>query len=454
MLPLSERVATGYGLWALTPTETLAHRPVGVQRKPWHAQYIVLQGDRLLLPSTSLDNQDPHAPSRPAGCDVAVIGAGPYGIAAAAHLRSGSALDVRVFGRPMSFWRSMPRGMLLRSRWEASHIAFPSGELSLDAFMAESGERFGAPVPLDRFIEYGTWVQQRVAPDADPRLVTSVQREDDGFALVLDDGERIRARRVVVAAGIGPFAQRPAEFDGLPGQGVSHTSEWDDLSVFSGRDVAVIGGGQSALEAAALLHEAGSRVEVIARRQSLVWLKGGVVQRRLGPFKPVFYAPTDVGPIGMSRLVAVPEAFTLFPRRAQDTMARRAIRPAGAKWLRERLVDVPLTTGRTVAAARNGDGIRLDLDDGTTRHVEHVMLGTGYRVDIGRYGFLDEDLLSAIRCADGYPVLGRGLESSVPGLHFLGAPAAWSFGPLMRFVSGTWWAGSALGRVVSARLAR
>ena len=47
--------------------------------------------------------------------DVAVIGAGPYGLSVAAHLREQS-LKVIVFGRPMSFWdRNMPVGMLLRS---------------------------------------------------------------------------------------------------------------------------------------------------------------------------------------------------------------------------------------------------------------------------------------------------------------------------------------------------
>ena len=192
----------------------------------------------------------------------------------------------------------------------------------------------------------------------------------------------------------------------------------------------------------------------MARRESLTWLKGGAIQRRLGRFKPIFYAPTDVGPLGMSRLLAVPEAFCLLPRGIQDRMARRAIRPAGAKWLRQRLLEVSLTTGHSVVAAQNGDGVQIELDDGTTRRADHVMFGTGYRVDIGRYDFLDPELLAAIRQVDGYPVLGRGLESSVAGLHFLGAPAAWSFGPLMRFVSGTWWAGSALRRAVTRRRAR
>jgi len=343
----------------------------------------------------------------------------------------------------------MPQGMLLRSRWEASHIAFPSGDLSIDAYLAETGERFSAPIPLERFIDYGSWLQQRVAPDVDRSKVTSLRRDNGGFELVTDDGLSFHAGRVVIAAGIAPFARRPSEFTHVSETGVSHTSDWDDLSGFSNHRVLVIGGGQSALETAALLHEAGSSVEVIARRPSLNWLKGGVIQRRLGPFKPVFYAPTDVGPLGMSRLLAAPLAFRRFPRRAQDVMARRAIRPAGAKWLQQRLVEVPLTMGRSVVAARNGDGMLIELDDGTSRHVDHVMLGTGYQVDVARYDFLDEDLLATIRRTDGYPILGRGLESSVPGLHFFGAPAAWSFGPLMRFVSGTWWAGNALRRVIT-----
>lgn len=381
-------------------------------------------------------------------CDVAIVGAGPYGLAAAAHLRSRNTLDVRIFGEPMSFWDSMPRGMLLRSRWEASHIGFPSGPLSLDAYVADSGARFSAPIPLECFVEYGEWVQGRIAPDVDRRRVSSVRPAESGFIVTTDDGAEFRSRCVVVAAGIERFARRPAEFEQLPEYSVSHTSDWENLSRFSGQSVVVVGGGQSALEGAALLHEAGARVEVIARRPSLTWLKGGVIQRRLGPFKPMFYAPTDVGPIGMSRLLAVPEAFRLFPRRAQDAMARRAIRPAGAKWLRQRLVDVPLTTGHAIVAARNGDGVALELDDRTTRHVDHVMLGTGYRVDIARYDFLSPDLLATVACVDGYPVLKAGLESSVRGLHFLGAPAASSFGPLMRFVSGTWWAGRALSRAV------
>ena len=79
------------------------------------------------------------------------------------------------------------------------------------------------------------------------------------------------------------------------------------------------------------------------------------------------------------------------------------------------------------------------------------MLGTGYQVDIDRYAFLPPELLAQVHRRDGYPVLGAGFESSVPGLHFVGAPAALSFGPLMRFVCGTWAAARGLTRGIVGR---
>jgi hypothetical protein len=99
---------------------------------------------------------------------------------------------------------------------------------------------------------------------------------------------------------------------------------------------------------------------------------------------------------------------------------------------------VPLTTGpRVVSPAESGGRLRLTLDDRSERVVDHAILGTGYRVDATRYSFLSDNIVSQLRRTDGFPQLGPGFESSVPGLHFLGAPAAWSFGPLMYFVSGT-----------------
>jgi len=381
--------------------------------------------------------------------EIAIVGAGPYGLAAAAHLRR-AGIDVRLLGDPMSFWRSMPSGMLLRSNWTATCIAECHGPLSLDAYCATNGARFGRPVPLARFIEYGMWVQEQVAPDADRRLVTTLDGDHSGFDLLLADGERLTARRVVVAAGIAPFAHRPSFAAELPPELCSHTSAHQDLRRFSGARVLVVGGGQSALESAALMHESSAQVEVVVRENHLNWLHGGKYQRRLGRLAPLVYAPTDVGPMGLSRLVAVPDMFRQLPRRIQDPLAYRAIRPAGAAWLGSRLQDVPITLARSIASAtpRKGE-LRVTFADGDTRTFDHVLLGTGYRVDIARYPFLAPSLLARVRRAGGYPVLGRGAESSVAGLHFIGAPAAWSFGPIMRFVSGGWYAGRSLTRLVT-----
>jgi FAD-dependent urate hydroxylase len=356
-----------------------------------------------------------------------------------------------VLGDPMGFWRSMPAGMHLRSNRSATNIAERHGPLSLDAYAAATGEDVAAPMPLDRFIRYGEWVQRRAVPDVEPREVVRVERAADGFAVTVDDGERLAARRVVVACGIARFAWRPPELSGLYPDLASHTGDHSDPLRFAGQRVAVVGSGQSALESAALMHAAGAEVEVFARAWRVVWLRGVSVYRRLGRLGPVLYAPTDVGPLWYSRLNAVPDVFRRLPRRAQVRIAARSIRPACSHWVRERLDGVPIHLGARIASVRRRDGLaELTLDDGTRRAVDHVLLGTGYRVDVARYGFLAPDLLAGLRRAGGYPVLGPGMESSIPRLHFLGAPAAWSFGPITRFVSGTWYSAAALTRVVTA----
>ena len=385
---------------------------------------------------------------------VAILGAGPYGLAVASHLRN-AGVDARVFGRPMSFWQeNMPAGMLLRSNWSATNISDRHGELSLEAYQADTGTSFTTPVPLTDFVEYGLWFQRQAVPDVDTRLVDLVERNGAGFRVSLEDGQSLEARRVVVSAGIGPFAWVPPTLSGLPPSLVTHASAHRDLASFAGKQVLVIGGGQSALESAALMHESAADVEVLVRSPHVIWLRGGTIHRKLGRATPIFYGPTDVGPIGISRLLAQVGLCRQLPDAVMRPMARRAIRPAGSRWLVERLAEVPITTDRSVGSAEEVDGrVRVELDDGSVRVVDHVLCGTGYRIDIERYEFLPSDLLQMINRANGYPHLGEGLESSVPGLHFVGAPAAWSWGPVMRFVSGTWFTGQALAKAVGTRRA-
>ncbi len=383
--------------------------------------------------------------------DVAILGAGPYGLSAASHLRN-AGVDAHVFGRPMSFWQeNMPVGMLLRSNWSATNISDRHGELSLEAYQADSGTSFRTPVPLDDFVQYGLWVQRQAVPDVDTRLVTQVDQNGAGFEIAVDDGQSLTASRVVVAAGIESFAWIPEVLRGLPPHLVSHASAHRDLGTFAGKKVLVIGGGQSALESAALMHESDVEVEVLVRSPEVIWLRGGTIHRKLGRATPIFYGPTDVGPLGISRLLAQVGFCKHIPKALMDPMARRAIRPAGSRWLVDRLADVPITTGRSVVSAEEADGrVQVVLDDGSDRVVDYVLCGTGYRIDLERYEFLAPELVQKVDRANGYPLLGQGLESSVPGLHFVGAPAAWSWGPVMRFVSGTWFTGQALAKAAGA----
>jgi hypothetical protein len=365
-------------------------------------------------------------------------------------LRTVKGLDVHAFGEPMSFWeRNMPVGMLLRSGWAASHLADLNNSLTLDAYKTASGKQFSSPVPLDCFLSYGQWFQRQVAPDLDSRKVARVERDAKGFRLTLVEGEPVIARRLAIAAGIGSFAWRPREFASIPRSLASHTSEHRDFAKFDGKQVLVVGSGQSALESAALLHESGAEVEVVARARQIRWL-GGVVSRTMQhglgtTVSRLLYAPTDVGPAGISQIVARPDWVRRFPRAMQDWLKRRSIRPAGARWLVARLQNVPMTLGRSVAsAAPVGERIKLKLDDGSEKKIDHVFLGTGYRVDATKYPFLAPELAESISCFQGFPRLGEGLEASVPGLHFLGAPSIWSFGPLMQFVVGAHYASRAL----------
>jgi len=369
--------------------------------------------------------------------DVAVIGAGPYGLSSGAHLKA-LGMEVRVFGEPMQFWADgTPPGMLLRSPREASTISDPLSSLTLEEYERAFGIKPVKRLPKDTFVNYGKWFQAQLGATVDRRNVSSLSRENGGFKLRLKDGETVTSKRVVVAAGIANFKSVPREYAGLPASRVSHCYEGRQFSDM-GKRVVVIGAGQSAIESAALLGEAGFSVELIAKIPVLRWIGMHPRLHNLGPVSKMLYSKHDIGPIGISRLVAYPNLLYRVPMWARDKIRTRAVRPAGAPWLIPRLPGVTITTSRSVVSVAEIDGeLQLKLDDGTERRVDHVLLGTGYRVDISKYEFLSESLLKEIRQLDGYPDVSAGLASSVPGLHFTGAPAARKFGPLVYFVTGT-----------------
>src|SRR4029079_16067714 len=134
---------------------------------------------------------------------VAIIGAGPYGLSVAAHLRQ-RGVDFRIFGTPLLSWRAqMPKGMFLKSEGFASNLFDPEGAHTLKRFCADRGWSYDdhtQPVPLDTFAAYGLSFQQQLVPNVEERNVVSVRCTSEGFALRLDNGDSFTARRVVVAA--------------------------------------------------------------------------------------------------------------------------------------------------------------------------------------------------------------------------------------------------------------
>jgi FAD-dependent urate hydroxylase len=275
--------------------------------------------------------QESNSASRVAECEVAVIGAGPYGLASTAHLRS-KGIEARIFGKPMEFWADkMPAGMLLRSPRVASNISDPKHAFSLEAYEASADIKPQAPLQLATFVGYGRWFQSQLMPDLDRREVASIDRRDSGFKLILEDGESLRCKRVVVATGIGAFQRIPEVFRSLPLDKVSHCYSGCDVPSFANKSVAVIGAGQSALESAALLQEAGANVEVIARIPALRWIGMHSWLHNLGPISLMLYSQHDVGPAGISRLVAAPNLVKYIPLKLRDKIRTRAVRPAGSK---------------------------------------------------------------------------------------------------------------------------
>ena len=372
-------------------------------------------------------------------CEVAVVGAGPYGLSVAAHLKH-AGIGTQVFGEPMAFWRhNMPNGMILRSPWRATHISNPDGTLSLDAYASAHGVDANKLLPLEHFVDYGDWFQKHAVPDIDRRAVRLIDAADTGFRLTLADGEVLTAGRVVIATGLRNQEYRPPAFRDLPAALVTHTSEYADFAPLRGKRVAVIGRGQSACESAALLAEADVEVEIISRGD-IHWLgaaQDATAQERAAlRLRKLLKSPAEVGPFPLSWLAEAPNLFRLLPAKLRDEFTRRCLKPGAAGWLQPRFADVTRTSGRTISGVRaHSDRIMLDLDNGA-KTFDHVLLGTGYRVDLARLAILSPRLLQKISGVDGSPLLRTGFESSVPKLHFVGSYAVKSFGPLLRFIAG------------------
>jgi thioredoxin reductase len=392
--------------------------------------------------------------------DVIVIGAGPFGLSISAHLRH-RGVEHTIVGRPMNTWRAhMPLGLFLKSEPYGSAISSPTPGYDIATYARLRGfddyvDRVG-PLSLERFLGYADWFTEQLVPDIRDVTVTNVTPSGDGFKVEFAEEAPVLARQVIVATGILPYAYLPDELSGLPSELLTHSAVHDRLDKFSGRRVAVIGGGQSSLQTAALLHEAGADVQVVMRGKQITW------EEKRNP---------DLSLVGRIRRPPVqlcegwscvvynsPDIFRLAPESIRAKKALATFPPSGAWWLRDRVDGVVevLTGHRITSAEPHGSGMRVNLDGPKQSSVEadHVIAGTGFRVDVARLSFLSEEIQASLRKRINCPLVNRASESTVPGLYFAGVNTAVSHGPGVRFISGTHGTSAQLARSVARRARR
>jgi pyridine nucleotide-disulfide oxidoreductase len=382
--------------------------------------------------------------------DVLIVGAGPYGLSLASQLRKRN-VSFRIIGQVMKFWRDMPIGMNLKSPAFGTNIYVPERGHTFPEWCRRRGLEDFEPCTMQSFAEYGLWMQKRFVPDLESEEVVNVFPGLKGFDVTLSSGKRTNARRIVFATGLSYLARIPEVLRELPRELASHTYFLSDYSNFRGKEVAVIGGGASAIEAAALVHEAGGQAQVLLRKAEAVF---DVRSERVRPMLERIREPMTV--LGAGRRHWVLQHFPLLvhflPEARRVRFVQRYLGPASPWWIKDRVLGkVPLHVKSEVTAARPvGDRVRLTIRSdghaGREMEVDRVIAGTGYDMDLARLSYLDSVLRQHILRTERLPSLSVRFESSMKGLYFIGPMSAISFGPLFRFVAGADFAARMLAR--------
>lgn len=365
---------------------------------------------------------------------LVVVGAGPYGVAAAARAIE-AGIETVVVGRPLGFWtENMPAGMFLRSGpdWHLD----ASGVHTFEAFLSERGIAAADidPVPIGVFLEYAAWFQRNKHVTVRESLVTALRANGDGsFLVTLDDGETLAAEAVVAAPGVRYFARRPGWSASLPPGLCAHTCDLVRFDDFAGARVLIVGGRQSAYEWAALLGEHGAeRVDIVHRHD---------VPR----FERVSWKFVDPY---VEQTLATPGWWRGLTAGEQEAIARQfweVGRLTLEWWLTPRLRGERFRRrpGVSVVSVQLGDPgtaddagpARVRLSDGTELSVDRIVCATGYQADVGRVPYL-AGVLDRVGTADGFPVLDETFQTTLPGLYLPGFTGTRDFGPFFGFTKG------------------
>ena len=394
--------------------------------------------------------------------DVAIIGAGPYGLSLAAHLNA-AGVENQVFGVPMEFWlQHMPKGMHLKSEGFASSLYDPGSTFTLRKYCDQNSipyQNIGLPVPLHVFAAYGQQFQQKFVPNLDCSKVASLQCKPagNGFTLTLEDGANFAANRVVVAVGLTYYKYVPPELYGLPDSQITHSSRHNSVDEFQGKDVAIVGAGASAFDIAALLQQARANVHIISRQEKIRYQDPPSKDRSY--LKELRAPVTGIG--GGWKLYMCthfPQVFRLMPESFRIRKVRDILGPAPCWFTREQTegkLDLHLGA-RIQGATSSGGRVHLALSGNKNEEliVDHVISATGYKPDVSKLSFLDSKTISRLRLVGETPALSAQFESSIPGLFFIGISAANTFGPMLRFAYGAGFVSQRLSKHLARRRSR
>ena len=358
----------------------------------------------------------------------------------------------------MEFWLKIARGSrnrYLKSFGFGTNIYTPEERYSFVEYCLERGVESFEPCAISDFAEYGLWVQQSIIPNVERVDVSSVSTFDGGYHLTLVNGDELLAKCVVIATGLTSFAVHLAELSQLPKHVVSHTSEISDYSALAGSDVCIVGAGQSALEAAALLHEAGARPRLLVRESEVLWNKR-ILQKR--PLWHRLRSPVTglgTGPKAWF-LTKFPNVVHYAPDKWRTGFVAHHLPAEGAWWLRDKVENyIPINlNSRLVGASERQGKVVLTIRDvgGDEEQIDcdHVVVGAGFKANVDKLSILSPALRASVRRIEGAPRLDRHFESSAKGLFFIGPVSALSFGPLFQFVIGASYAAPCLSTYLAA----
>jgi len=324
--------------------------------------------------------------------DAVVIGAGPSGLAVARELRHRhgiSALVVDKAAAPAVSWRNRYDNFRLNTNGFLSHL--PGQRIPLTA------GRW--PTKEDMVRYFDRYVRQQDITLALGCEVNRIDRAANGWLVDTSSGE-IRSSAVVLATG----KYRTPVVPPWPGLGqftgeVVHSGDFRNAWPFAGRDVLVVGAGNSAADIAVQLAQDGARRVWLAVRTP-----PHLVRRAIGP------VPSDI----------FLELFARVPARVVDPAIAQLNRllfgdlsvygfqrpPLGLKATVEQRGRIPTLADELVDAVRSGrvevvaavaavESRRVILDDGMAVKPEVIVAATGFSTDldglVGHLGVLDED---------------------------------------------------------------